>query len=1716
MSTAADQTSTNEVDVILDAVLKNEATRTIQKTGRRWSPVMEKVILALICTVCFFIRLFAVIRYESVIHEFDPYFNYRTTEYLSREGFYEFWNWFDNGSWYPLGRVIGQTLYPGLMTTSAVFHGILNFFGICVNVRNVCVFMAPVFLGVHRHRSLPPHQGSHCALFLGICPSYLSRSVAGSYDNEAVAIFALTNTFYVFVKAVNTGSMLWSMLAAVAYFYMVASWGGYVFITNTVSIYVFALLVLGKFNKRHYVAYTVFYIIGTMFCLNIPFVNFQAITSSEHMASHGMFLVSSVYMLVGYLRKVLPEGAFAVMGKLMVAATALGFLGLFVYLTLTGKTAWSGRSMTLLDPTYASKYIPIIASVSEHQPTSWSNYVMDLHCLPFLAPIGMYYCMRRLSDGSLFLGVYGILAVYFSGVMIRLLLVSSPGRLVSCRRWSLRRSLFGICVPSMTVLRALGLRRGPSCPICPVSWLWLFLGVLGYQCTNYIKHCVFTSSMAYSSPSIVMSYQLRDGSRLIQDDFREAYYWLRMNTPQDSKILSWWDYGYQITVMGNRTVLVDNNTWNNTHIATVGLVLASTEENALPILRRLDVDYVLVLYGGVSQYSGDDINKFLWPIRIGAGVYPNLVQESDFIGPNGYRVDQAATPRMKSSVMYKLCYHRAAEVSRGYDAARGQQIGVPNVKPKYFDEVFTSENWIVRIYKVKDPANRGAKAKAKGNVKRGYQSRFADDVDALFMASPKSAQKGFEEVPVEEPLHHIRITLTSRNVKALEKVCSELMAGAHENELTVAGPVRMPTKVLKITTRKSPNGEGTNTWDRFEMRIHKRFIDLQATPKVVKDITSIFIEPGVDVELAATTFVMTGEIVAGAQARIRNLNHQRNAWLNGRIGLVDEVQDDGYVVFTLKELHPHRGGIRDVVVEVVGQCTVEKWHMDNERWIVRLQGSTDKRVLVRERNLQLVEGHKDHEKSAVDSKPPKPQFWKERTFSGTPVYGKVLRWYGPRLGFFIRYEDGPGPYPAGSPELPIARLEVTPQAHRRAHHHRHLERRRLRHGKRRLRSPPIARPKVLRKLSTTERVPRAGQSVYDLVSDGPIDRPLLLYNPLFIKHNGGAQDKHGRWVRSIKRVLQTRKRYIVPDCKDSLWDSCAWADSVSSAVTISDVLVTNIHSKRYLLDLVSLDNYLQQQVELKDKPLEEIPDSELPVVDLCSKRCARLVGRALTLWPGECCMDPYTLKAALLRCGMMRDALVAVLSGSAPTAFVLARPACHHVPYRVKSEDIHLEDEMPELNAIDSPAVKFMNSPQNKGARTAEGISIAGVCEECREQADNDYMLNCDREGCNKSWHVYCLPDPLPKSILKRRRSSCLGTELDDDAMESDAALSEMSENSPLMGSAMNIKPGDELSLGFCFVNAVAYAIKVAQAAAMNEGRRLKFAILDVDVHHGNGNESAFYRDADVLHMSIHRWGKSRDGGIIMPGTGAHTDLGRQASGARGMNLNFEMREGDGDREYTDVVTQITRPVLEQWKPDILLLLCGFDALDHSQSQFKYQGPGMDCRLSPEWFGWLYPYVASCLDHGKVLCCAEGGYDPKMTGPAGGSLVRSILDYTEAVRSAEDVEKIRMTALESLPKCLRPITDWVRLIRTIGLIVSALLGALRRFCRIDRDSIRRVQALSGATGHVLTRDFNISAGTTASLVTTSSHQESGVPRSRLDWHCYRGDPASPVNNAEDF
>ncbi|RLV92376.1 40S ribosomal protein S20 [Spathaspora sp. JA1] len=105
------------------------------------------------------------------------------------------------------------------------------------------------------------------------------------------------------------------------------------------------------------------------------------------------------------------------------------------------------------------------------------------------------------------------------------------------------------------------------------------------------------------------------------------------------------------------------------------------------------------------------------------------------------------------------------------------------------------------------------------------------------------------EVEQQQQIHKIRMTLTSTKVKQLESVSANIIKNAVDHNIVKKGPVRMPTKVLKITTRKTPNGEGSKTWDCYEMRIHKRVIDLQAPADIVKKITQITIEPGVDVEV---------------------------------------------------------------------------------------------------------------------------------------------------------------------------------------------------------------------------------------------------------------------------------------------------------------------------------------------------------------------------------------------------------------------------------------------------------------------------------------------------------------------------------------------------------------------------------------------------------------------------------------------------------------------------------------------------------------------------------------------------------------------------------------------------------------------------------------------------------------------------------------------------
>ncbi|KAI9889160.1 MAG: oligosaccharyl transferase stt3 subunit [Vezdaea aestivalis] len=733
-------------------------------TGRDTRILLRSIILVTIAAAAVASRLFSVIRFESIIHEFDPWFNFRATRHLVDHGFYSFWDWFDDRTWHPLGRVTGGTLYPGLMVTSGIIYHVLRLLSIPVDIRNICVLLAPACSGLTAYAaylitaelSPSPSAGLLAAAFMGITPGYISRSVAGSYDNEAIAIFLLVFTFYLWIKALKNGSAMWGAFCALFYFYMVSAWGGYVFITNMIPLHAFVLVAMGRYSPRLYVSYTTWFVLGTLGSMQIPFVGFLPIRSSEHMSALGVFGLLQLVGGVEFVRQQVPSRQFQTLLRALVVIIFAVSVGGLVLLTVSGTIApWTGRFYSLWDTGYAKIHIPIIASVSEHQPTAWPAFFFDLNLLIWLFPAGVYMCFRELKDEHVFIVIYGVLSSYFAGVMVRLMLTLTPVVCIAAAlvlshildtyiqttspsaeayengsaggesksKGSAKESKDSV-VPFLDSLKS---TRAPLIGVYSITSKAIITSAVTTFLLLFVLHCTWVTSNAYSSPSVVLASRLPDGSQHIIDDYREAYYWLRQNTPDDAKIMSWWDYGYQIGGMADRATLVDNNTWNNTHIATVGKAMSSREEVSYPIMRAHDVDYVLVVFGGLLGYSGDDINKFLWMVRIAEGIWPDEVKERSFFTQRGeYRVDDEATPTMRNSLMYKMSYYNYnALFPAGQAQDRVRNSKLPNEGPQLttVEEAFTSENWIIRIYKVKDLDNIGrdhasAAAFDKGNKKK--------------------------------------------------------------------------------------------------------------------------------------------------------------------------------------------------------------------------------------------------------------------------------------------------------------------------------------------------------------------------------------------------------------------------------------------------------------------------------------------------------------------------------------------------------------------------------------------------------------------------------------------------------------------------------------------------------------------------------------------------------------------------------------------------------------------------------------------------------------------------------------------------------------------------------------------------------------------------------------------------------------------------------------
>jgi acetoin utilization deacetylase AcuC-like enzyme len=164
-------------------------------------------------------------------------------------------------------------------------------------------------------------------------------------------------------------------------------------------------------------------------------------------------------------------------------------------------------------------------------------------------------------------------------------------------------------------------------------------------------------------------------------------------------------------------------------------------------------------------------------------------------------------------------------------------------------------------------------------------------------------------------------------------------------------------------------------------------------------------------------------------------------------------------------------------------------------------------------------------------------------------------------------------------------------------------------------------------------------------------------------------------------------------------------------------------------------------------------------------------------------------------------------------------------------------------------------------------------------------------------------------------------------------------------------------AMGFCLLNNVALAGQYARSAHGLE----RVAIIDIDVHHGNGTQDAFYDDAHVLYVSTHQY-------PFYPGTGPMEETGGDE--ARGANVNIPLPASSGDAQYRAAFEQVVEPVVRRFQPELLLVSCGFDA--------HFADPLAMLSLSVDGYGELTERIRALADDlcdGRVVVALEGGYD---------------------------------------------------------------------------------------------------------------------------------------------
>ena len=601
-------------------------------------------------TISFMVRSQAL-DYGFELNEFDPFFNYRATQFIVDNGIVEYFDWHDDRSWHPNGRNISASSQVMLHITAAslyqIFSGGTDLYSFTIMFPVVIGSLTAIVMFALVRVIGGTTAGLFAALFFSLSVPIIIRGMVGWFKSEPLGLFYGLLGVYLFLSGIKSKNRKIAFAKLVGggiiLSFGLSSWGGIQFFILPLSLFFLALPFFRNDHKFLLWAIPVFVssLVLTAISFERPGVDFLFEIGGFVLIGSTIFLIVCVLIQKFSKEENRLRNSFALLsGTIVAGLSVLMINSSWQFLPLP-----SFRYLNAINP-FLITQDPLVDSVAEHATTTIQQSFWFLSILMIFAGIGIWLIFRHKtksnssfnylnSDMTAFALIIGLIGVYISSAFIRLEVFASISVIIL--------SSVGLSILSAEILKTKKLDRKkiintPS-SITKISFVVVIIALL-------IVPSILPGAASWISGLKAPPTLLNGGTNfnIATDDWPAAMEWLKNNTPEDSVVASWWDYGYWITTLGERISLADNATLSTKQIQKIALMFLSSPDRGWELLQDLDADYVLVYVASVRitnegiepifylLQGGGDESKKQWFMRIAGEPVSRYVEPDGLSG----------------------------------------------------------------------------------------------------------------------------------------------------------------------------------------------------------------------------------------------------------------------------------------------------------------------------------------------------------------------------------------------------------------------------------------------------------------------------------------------------------------------------------------------------------------------------------------------------------------------------------------------------------------------------------------------------------------------------------------------------------------------------------------------------------------------------------------------------------------------------------------------------------------------------------------------------------------------------------------------------------------------------------------------------------------------------------------------------------------------------